>query len=305
MRALLIVVSIALLLAACAQAADMLALFPNSIAGAAISRPAQAYDAKTIYDYMDGAADPYLRFDFQQLYAAEYQLNGALAVVEVFDMGSSAEAYGMFSTVASGERLPIGQGAAYGDMMLYAWQGRFLIKIAGEEETKPFRDFATALAARFVDGIGASGPRPALLSFLPESALHPTGVRYFHTHADLNNAYYVSTEDVLLLAKGRTDVVFAGCELNGQPAKVVLVRYPDAQARAAAVARFSDIMFSKKATRAKGGAGLEEMRKGQFTGLLPFAGPAGEAMLALCFEARTASACTQVLDAIASPRAAQ
>ncbi len=50
---------------------------------------------------------------------------------------------------------------------------------------------------------------------------------------------------------------------------------------------------------------LEEMRRGQFAGLLPYSGPAGEAMLALCFEARTASACRQTLATIAASKAAQ
>lgn len=306
MRVVLIIMTMLLLIsAACAQAADVLGLFPESIAGGAISKPAQAYDAKTIYDYMDGAADPYLRFDFQQLYAAEYQLDGGMVVVEVFDMDSSPEAYGMFSTVARGDQLPIGQGAALADMMLHAWQGRFLIKIAGEQDTARFRDLAEALAAQFAAGIGASGPLPALLSFLPEGTLHPAEIRYFHTHLDLNNAYYVSTEDVLLLAKGRTDALFAACRHNGQPVKLVVVRYPDAATRTKAAERFSKTMFSEKASRAKDGMRLEEIREGQFTGLLPFSGPAGEAMLVLCFEARTASTCAQVLEAVAAPKAAQ
>jgi Family of unknown function (DUF6599) len=224
----------------------------------------------------------------------------------VFDMGSSAEAYGKYSTVADAERLPIGQGASYGDMMLWAWQDRFLIKIAGEQDTPQLRDFAEALAKRFTTGIGTSGPLPYLVSLLIDRVkeLHPTGVRYFHTHADLNNAYYVSTDDVLLLAKGQTDAVFADCTLNDQPVKVLLVRYPDEVVRAKAMERFAKIMFSRKATRAEDGARLEEMRKGEFTGLLPFTGPADEAMLALCFEARTGDACTETLATIAAAKAA-
>ena len=284
-----------------ADTPDMLRMFPVALTGGTISRAAQSYDPKTVYEYMDGGADPYLRFDFQCIYTADYKLVDKLVVVEVYDMGSSAEAYGIFSTNPRGEPVRVGQGARFEGPMLRAWQDRFFIKIATDEDTKAFRGFATEMTRHFVDEIGARGPLPDMMVSLPEE-LHSRQVCYLHTDADLNYAYYVSTDNVLQLAKGKTDVVFAEGGLGGKPLKVAVIRYRTAADRTKALASFAKTIFSRKAVSQKDGTRLEEMRKGQFTGLRPFAGPKGEPMLALCFEAKTGALCRQALATLAKSR---
>lgn len=184
--------------------------------------------------------------------------------------------------------------------MLRAWQDRFFIKIAGEEDSKEFRDFATQVARHFAEAIGSRGPLPGLISFLPEKVLRPSQIRYLHTDADLNTAHYVSTDNVLQLAKGRTDVVFADGSLRGKPLKVAVVRYRAPADRAKALAAFSKTILSRRAKSGKEGMRFEEMRKNQFTGVRPFAGRQGEPMLALCFEAKTAALCQEALTAVAN-----
>jgi len=301
MRMMLMVMA-TIVLGGAARAAEVLPLFPAQLAGAAIQKPAQAYDAKTIYDYMDGAADHYLRFDFRQLYAADYKLGEQLVVVEAYDMGTPAEAYGVFSTDQEGSAVAAGQGARLQAGMLRAWTDRFFLKVAGREDTPAFRDFATEMVKRFAEALGTGGARPELISILPEKELHPTRIGYFHSVEDLNYAYYVSTENVLGLGKGRTDVVIADAQVGGKPLKVAVVHYAKAEDRAQAISKFTKIIFSKKAARDKDGTWVEAMRKDQFTGLRPFAGPAKEPMLALCFEAKTAAQCRAALTAITGSR---
>jgi hypothetical protein len=281
-----------------ADPADMLRAFPETIAGGSLTRQAQDYDPRTVYDYMDGAADAYLRFDFQRVYTADYHMADRLVVAEVYDMGSSAEAYGIFSTHQRGEAVEVGQGARFEGPMLRAWQDRFFIKIAGDEDSKEFRDFAIQAARHFVEAIGSRGPLPELISFVPEKVLHASQIRYLHTDADLNTAHYVSTDNVLQLAKGRTDVVFANGSLGGKPLKVAVVRYRTLADRAMALAAFSKTILSRRAKSGKDGMRFEEMHKNQFTGVRPFAGPQGEPMLALCFEAKTAALCREALAAV-------
>jgi len=303
MRAMLALLALlALVSVGGADSADMLGMFPETMANGSATRQAQDYDPKTVYDYMDGAADAYLRFDFQRIYTADYQVGERLVVVEVYDMGSSAEAYGIFSTNPRGEGVQVAQGARFEGPMLRAWQDRFFIKIASDEDSKEFRNFATQMARHLVEGIGSQGPLPYLISFLPQKMLHPSQIRYLHTDADLNTAHYVSTDNVLQLAKGKTDVVFADGRLGGRPLKVAVVRYRTSADRAKALASFSKTILSRQARPQKDGMRLEEVRKDQFTGLRPFAGPQGEPMLALCFEAKTAALCQQALTAVAKSR---
>jgi hypothetical protein len=278
-----------------AQAADIAPLFPGAAGGVTVTKPVREFDPKSVYDYMDGGADIYLRFDFQRLDTAEYELAGKPVVVEVYDMGSSPEAYGIFSTNPRGESVAAGQGARFEGPMLRAWQDRYFIKIATSEDTPAFREFATQAARGFATGIGAEGALPDLLGALP-AALHPAQIRYLHTDEDMNTAYYVSTDDALRLAKGKTDVAYAEARLGGKPLSIAVIRYRSAAERTKAVAGFTKSIFSKKMVSQKDGTRLEGLRKNEFTGLRPFAGPAGEPRLALCFDAKTAALCTQALD---------
>ncbi len=305
MRTMLLVVLVTLLGAAAAPAAEMLSLFPEHLAGATRTAAAKAYDNKTIYDYMDGGADPYRRYDLRQLYAAEYSLEGKLITVELFDMGSSAEAYGVFSMHQEGAPAAVGQGARWLDQVLRAWMDRYFLKIAGEADTPEFRAFAVALGGRFAQALGANGDLPDLVTSLPVKELQLTQLCYLHAVQDFNFAYYVSTDNVLLLAKGRTEAVVADGRLGGPPLKVAVIRYRDPKDRAQALARFGKIILSKKATRDKDGTLLEEMSKQRVTALRPFSGPGGEPMLALCFEARTPGKARAALAALAAGKPAR
>ena len=63
----------------------------------------QTFMPKTLYEYIDGAADLYLAYDFQELKVAEY-LNDkkASVTVEIYRHKSPNDAFGIYSQ----ERLP-------------------------------------------------------------------------------------------------------------------------------------------------------------------------------------------------------
>ncbi len=301
MRRTLVLLALAVMMSVgAAQAADMLSLFPGAGGGVTVTRAAAEFDPKTIYDYMDGGADIYLRFDFQRLWAAEYELAGKPVTVEVFDMGSSPEAFGIFSTNPRGESVQVGQVARFEGPMLRAWQDRFLIKISTSDDTPAFREFATQTARRFAEAVGGPGVLPELTNALPKG-LQPKQVRYLHTDEDMNAAYYISTDNALQLGKGKTEVAYAEGTLSGKPLSFAVVRYRSAEARGKAITAFTKSIFSKKMVAQKDGTRLEALRKNEYTGLRAFAGPAGEPMLALCFDARTAALCTQALGMLTKP----
>jgi hypothetical protein len=120
----------------------------------------------------------------------------------------------------------------------------------------------------------------------------------------MNTAHYVSTDNVLQLGKGKTDVVFADGRLGGKPLAIAVVRYRSTAERTKAVAGFTKTIFSRKMLSRKDGTRLEQLRRNEFTGLRPFTGPAGEPLLALCFEAKSAALCKQALNLLATHRPA-
>src|SRR4030067_2515703 len=66
---------------------------PQEISGWQKSRDDQVFNREDIFDYLDGAGELYLAFDFQFVFVREYAKPEAPAVVvEVYPMSSSADA---------------------------------------------------------------------------------------------------------------------------------------------------------------------------------------------------------------------
>ncbi len=255
----------------------------------------RAFDDKTIYDYMNGAADPYMNFTYKQLYVGQYENRDKRIVVEVYDMGSPAEAYGAFTLDVEGTPIPIGTEAAQTEGALRVWKDRFFIKIfdfaAGPLPAADAKLIGEAVAGR----IEAAGEKPAILGLIPPS-LKPSMFRYFHMDQTLQDIYYVSTKNVLELS-AKTEGAWAEIELDGARPKVAVIRYPDAAARDKAWKGFCEAAFTQTAAGA-GPIYTEQIKPDESTGIRKFAGAGGELLLALCFEAKNREQCTRILQTL-------
>ncbi|HIE54866.1 MAG TPA: hypothetical protein EYP90_06755, partial [Chromatiaceae bacterium] len=247
-------------------APNFLAIFPQKVNGWKCVMKPQAYDAKTIFDYMNGAAEIYLTYSFRRLYTALYKRGEVQIAVEVYDMGTPAEAFGIFSNELEGDVVPIGQGGRYNFGILRCWKHRYFVRIAGTEDSKAVRKFATQMAKLLVSKIPKEGGLPAMVLQLNKSKLKVCNARYFHRDYNLNNIYYVSTENVLMLGN-ETNAVLADVKLPGKLMKVLVVHYPKKATRNAALKRFCERILTEKAQRYPNGASIEETRKGEFTGI--------------------------------------
>src|SRR4030042_4777987 len=88
------------------------------------------YDRQTSFRYMDGAAEFYRSYDFKLLMVRRYLKAGyPPLLVELFDMGSSEDAFGIFSYQTEEEEVEIGQGSDYGGGVLGFWKGEYFFKI--------------------------------------------------------------------------------------------------------------------------------------------------------------------------------
>jgi hypothetical protein len=296
MRTIFMAGTLAILLAGgCRQTPDR---FPQRIAGGNRLEPPKVYDAQTIFDYMDGAAEIYFTYAFQNLTVVPYQVGPQRVSVEVYDMRTPAEAFGIFSNDWEGQAVDVAQGvsARYLAGTFRGCQGRFFVKIQGEKDTPEVKQFATDLARYLAAKIKApsEGPGITLMSDLPWGTLKLWQLRYFHRDTNLNNFYYISTENVLALNQD-TEGLFAEGAWEKKPVKVLLLQYPTKAQRDQGWEGFCTKVLSDKAAAGPAGERVEEVTPGQFTGLRRLEGPQAQPRLAFCFEAKTAQACQAVL----------
>lgn len=202
-------------------------LLPKQVgAWTADSRDA-IYDRNSIFDYIDGAGEVYLAYDMQGCLSRRYVSAGDTNIVlDIFGMGSSEDAFGVFTHDRDGEPVDIGQGALYRPGWLSFWKGRFFVSIYLEEETPAARAAVFQLGKAVNSLIHERGPKPKILLDLPPSGLAAASIRFFHHHTLLNYHYYLADENILHLGP-ETDVVLASYRREGKNALLLLVLYGD------------------------------------------------------------------------------
>jgi len=259
-------------------------------AGPWFSEADRVYDAETIFGYIDGSGEVYRSYNMRRLVSRSFHKDGKPGiVVDFFDMGTSADAFGVFTHDLDGEAAGIGQGSNYKAGLLSFWKDRYFGSVYAEEETDETRSAVLRLGREIADAIPREGPKPDLLAFLPSPGLEAERVRFFHNYSVLNYHFFVADTDILLL--GRTaDVVLAPYEDRGGRSRLLLVRYPDEGQAARALASFSKAYLPEASS-----SGTVRTEDGKWTAVRS----RGD-ILAVIFEAPSEALASTRLEAVAS-----
>jgi len=207
---------------------EMKKLLPQKVGNYKSDGKDQFYDRQTAFRYMDGAAELYRSYAFKLLMVRRYVKEGAPPiVVELFDMGSSEDAFGVFSFETEGEDPGIGQGSGYGGELLRFWKGKYFVNVYGEQDKPPARGDVLSVGRVVARSIKKEGRKPRLLDPLPEKGLSPGTIRYFHDPHSLNHHYFVSHENILHLGE-KTNAVLAAYFIPGKEGKtfLLMIEYP-------------------------------------------------------------------------------
>jgi hypothetical protein len=143
---------------------------------------ARAYDPASLFEYIDGAAEAYLSYDFKELAVGNYQHGASKATmtVEIYDMGTPLNAFGIYSA----ERFPESRFVAVGiqgyleEGSLNFLAGRYYVKQLGYEggdKTEAYlKSYAEAIGSKIKDPASL----PALLKAFPAEGLVANSEKY-------------------------------------------------------------------------------------------------------------------------------
>ncbi|MFH1479753.1 MAG: alpha/beta hydrolase [Pseudomonadota bacterium] len=211
---------------------------PKNIRGWGVAQEDRFYDRETIFDYIDGAGEVYRAYNMEQCLSRQYTHASAPSIVlDIFLMGSSKDAFGVFTHDQDGEGLEIGQGALYRPGWLSLWKGPFFVSIYAEEETAQTKQMIKELGRTVASHIKTVNSMPDILSILPQEGLKKRSIRYLHHYIILNYHYYLSDENILTLTP-ETDAVLAEYERHGETARLLIVFYPEEGAAKKAYGNF-------------------------------------------------------------------
>ena len=204
-------------------------LLPSRAAGYTTDGPDGVFDRESIYRLIDGGAEVYLALGLRAAVSRRYRKEGGPDIlVDVFDMGSAADAFGAYrNDMREGPAAGVGRESEIQGATLYFWKNKYFVSVVALRETassrRAVRELGGVIAARIPAG---KGP-PALLALLPRRGRIESQIHYFHDWPSLKRRLPLA-EDNLLLLDGGTEGLLARYRKG---LSAILIRYPD-EARA-------------------------------------------------------------------------
>lgn len=236
-------------------------ILPDTIAGWKKADPPNFYTPGNLSTYIDGGAELYISYNFKNALSVKYVDSGANEIeVDIFEMGSAPDAFGVFAHSRETIDARFGQGSEYAAGLLTFWKDRYYVSILGYPETPEKREVIFELARTIAGAIRIEGALPPIIALLPAENLLPETVRYFHHYIWLNSFYFVSDENILNIGND-TPAALGKYRQSGATFFLLLVRYPDG-ARAEAAAR----QFRQKLLDGASD-GMRRTPEGRWTGL--------------------------------------
>ncbi len=187
------------------------------------------FDKSTIFSYINGGAEVYRAYDMQGCLSRRYVISdGPDIMLDIFDMGSSPNAFGVFTHDTDGKVVAVGQDGRLRPGWLSFWKYRFFVSVYAEDDTLSAQKAVRALGERVAGAIQGRGEKPRILSRLPAGGLQSENIRYLRHPILLNYHYYISDENILQIS-GNTDVTLATYRVDEQNAIMMLVQYPESR----------------------------------------------------------------------------
>ena len=209
-------------------------VLPAEVAGWKWDGKGRTFNTKTVFEYINGAAELYLAYGFLGLKVWRFEKTGAPPInLEIYEQASSEDAYGVFSFEQQDEPVGIGQGSEFGGGLLRFWKGNYFVSVYAEGEGKSVEAAILDIGKAAAQAIPITGPEPKLIQSLPgkELGLVDKSTRYLKSHVLLNQRFFIAHQNILNLSR-KTEAALAAYLREGQKVQLLLIRYPNAdQAR--------------------------------------------------------------------------
>ncbi len=225
------VLGLILILTACGPSTPTVTPFPvallpagGSISGWDASDAVLTYNRDNLYNLVDGQADAFFAYGFEQVTVQRYQnAEGVSLNVEIWQLANSADAYGLFHSGKAGKLVSIGvEGDSDPGQRLAFWQQRYFVSATA---TKAIPDgtlwaFTQEIAKRLPSG----GEPPTILKRLPAKGLVEGSDLFFHEEISIQMEIWLGGENILGLSHATNGIV-ARYAWGDQKSRLLLIEY--------------------------------------------------------------------------------
>jgi hypothetical protein len=203
-KSVIVLVLLAIIVGCGAEKGAYTHLFPvpGDIDGVSALGATAEYRDSTLYDFLNGGAELYFDYDIVAVAGGEYETEaGSEIEVSVYDMGTAAGAFGIYSTVRYGgaDFVDIGNEGMKTSSSLDFWKGQYYCRLLAFDEMPGSEEAMTALGEALAANITEAGALPGIIDLLPPQSRIARSEKYFVKPLALNNIRYIDSENVLHL----------------------------------------------------------------------------------------------------------
>jgi Family of unknown function (DUF6599) len=152
-----------------------------AIGAKAIGEP--AFYGENLFEYIDGGAEVYHQYQFAGLVHQKYRVAEVELTVDIYDMGSALNAFGIYSVErAPGYNyVPIGAEGYLNDLVLNFLQGRCYVKLLAAGKSARTSAVLDSVAKSISAKIGTGKSLPAELALFPAANRMPRSEKFIRT----------------------------------------------------------------------------------------------------------------------------
>lgn len=176
----------------------------------------EIYNPDNLYDCINGAADSYLKYDFEELKLKRYKGDAdQFLKIEIYKHSNNANAFGIYSNERplKGNWVDVGAQGYYESKVLNFYIGKYYVKMMGYKIDN-IEEFLFNLAEIVADNLEGENELPKLLKSFPEEYKIDYSERYI-------NKNYLGYESL-------TEAFTADYKVDGKDFKMFVIKKNDA-----------------------------------------------------------------------------
>ncbi|MEW5981986.1 MAG: DUF6599 family protein [Acidobacteriota bacterium] len=157
---------------------------PDTVSGWTRDGTVQRYGPGNLWEYINGGAEQYLAYGFEEAAAARYRhTRGALATLDVYRMTDQVGAFGIYTEERSPASavLSVGAAGSAGSDSVRFWSGPYYVKLWVSPSEAGATGLLEQLARQVAARLGDPGAPPAELAYFPTDGLAADSIRYIPT----------------------------------------------------------------------------------------------------------------------------
>jgi len=187
----------------------------------------QVYDADNLYDYINGAADNYLSFDFMDLISASYETDPDNYIkVDVYMHKNLNQAYGIYISEKplNAKQVNVGAQGYEEPGLLNCFTGKYYVKISTHNNSEGIQAVLLNIATDLTQKLNKEPKMPDVLKYFP------IDYKIANSESFINSNFlgreFLSSAFIAKYAKGKkTFSVFIIASSSDESAKNTLAKY--------------------------------------------------------------------------------